>query len=248
MKSPLIIGNWKMQGQSQVSAELLHHIRSNLNKSSAQVVICPPIPYLGLARDTLSGSVIQWGAQDVSAFENGAHTGDVSASMLVDFGCTMVIVGHSERRASHQESNALILEKFRMARTHGLTPVLCVGETLAQRDAGEAIAVIESQLSDLCNLSEKVSEVIIAYEPIWAIGTGRTATPDQVQSMHAAIRQWMRLQLPGVTIKLLYGGSVKAQNAAELLRLPDVDGALVGGASLHAAEFLAICHSGDLIS
>jgi triosephosphate isomerase len=194
---------------------------------------------------SLQGSRIAWGAQDCSAHDNGAYTGEVSAPMLAEFGCRYVIVGHSERRALHGEPDQCVADKAKLALAHGLTPIVCVGETLAERDAGQTEAVVKRQLSAVIHtLGHCISQVVVAYEPVWAIGTGRTASPEQAQAVHHALR----LQLQAATEKaaqmsLLYGGSVKPDNAVSLFSQPDIDGGLIGGASLKAADFVAICRA-----
>ena len=209
--------------------------------------ICPPYPYLALVQQVLSGSGVAWGAQDVSQFDGGAYTGEVSGAMLVDFGCRYVIVGHSERRALFAESSEVIAQKDAAALKAGLTPILCVGETLAEREADRTQAVVGAQLEAVIKQSGALSfaHAVIAYEPVWAIGTGKTATPDQAQAVHAFIRARLAAQDPAVAqdVQVLYGGSVKGNNAAQLFAMPDIDGGLIGGASLDAAEFATICHA-----
>jgi triosephosphate isomerase len=188
----------------------------------------------------LKGSAISWGAQDVSAQAQGAFTGEVSGAMLVDFSCRWALVGHSERRSLHGETDQLVADKAKAALACGITPVVCVGESLAERDAGQAVAVITRQLAPVLALgAEAVKKMVVAYEPVWAIGTGRTASPEQAQEVHAAIRAALVAAVAG-NIQILYGGSVKASNAASLFAMPDIDGALVGGASLVAEDFIAI--------
>ena len=234
----LVIGNWKMHGNLADNAKLLAALRPAA--TSAQLAVCVPFPYLAQAAEALKGSPVSWGAQDISVHKQGAFTGEVSAYMLKDFGCTWVLVGHSERRSMHAETDQLVADKAQAALAAGLTPVVCVGESLAERDAGQAIAVIQRQLAPVLALGvEAVKALVVAYEPVWAIGTGRTASPEQAQEVHAAIRA--ALQAIGAGhVQILYGGSVKAANAASLFSMPDIDGALVGGAALVADEFLAI--------
>jgi triosephosphate isomerase len=199
-----------------------------------------PFPYLAQVAQSLAGSSISWGAQDLSVHAYGPYTGEISGAMLADFSCRWVLVGHSERRAMHAESDQLVADKAQSALTSGLTPVVCVGESLAERDAGQAIAVIARQLAPVLALgAEAVKKMVLAYEPVWAIGTGRTASPEQAQEVHAAIRGALK-GIGAAQVQILYGGSVKAANAANLFAKPDIDGALVGGASLVAEEFLAI--------
>lgn len=239
-----VVGNWKMHGNRVSNAELLAALRAE-GPYIAEVAVCVPFPYLGDVALSLQGSHITWGAQDCSAHESGAYTGEVAPAMLAEFGCRYVLVGHSERRALHGETDAVVADKAKLALAHGLTPIVCVGETLAERDAGETDHVVKRQLSAVIHtLGHCISQVVVAYEPVWAIGTGRTASPEQAQAVHARLRQ----QLHAATEKaaqmtLLYGGSVKADNAAALFAQADIDGGLVGGASLKAAEFAAICRA-----
>lgn len=234
----LVIGNWKMHGNLVDNAALLGALRqSNL---ACELAVCVPFPYLTQTAELLNGSAVSWGAQDVSQHTQGAFTGEVSAMMLNDFGCKWIIVGHSERRAMHGETDLLVAQKAAAAIASGLTPVVCVGETLSERDAGEAVNVIHRQLAPVLALGEaSLMRMVIAYEPVWAIGTGRTATPEQAQEVHAAIRDAL-IEKNAAAVRVLYGGSVKPANAASLFGMPDIDGALVGGASLVADEFLKI--------
>jgi len=237
----LVMGNWKMHGSLQDNAALLGALLSGAARAGdTELAVCVPSPYLAQAQASLAGSPISWGAQDVSVHDHGAYTGEISAAMLADFGCSWVLCGHSERRAMHAESSSLVAAKASSALARGLTPVVCVGETLSDRDAGGAECVIGDQLDSVLALgAEALSRMVIAYEPVWAIGTGRTATPDQAQAVHAFIRAALARHGAGQT-RVLYGGSVKAANAASLFAQPDIDGALVGGASLVADEFLKI--------
>jgi triosephosphate isomerase len=237
----LVIGNWKMHGSQAANATLLDGLCAGIPAAgNCDVAVCVPFPYLGQAYAKLQGIGIGWGAQDVSKHEQGAYTGEVSAAMLADFGCGWVIVGHSERRSMHGESDQLVAEKAVAALNAGLTPVVCVGETLAEQDAGQTAQVIERQLAPVLALGASlVGRMVIAYEPVWAIGTGRSASPEQAQAVHGLIRSRVaELGVPG--LRILYGGSVKGSNAASLFAMPDIDGALVGGASLVAEEFLRI--------
>lgn len=241
-RTRLVMGNWKMHGSVQTNAALLDAIKAGLAATPAvgELALCVPYPYLAQAQSALASSVVSWGAQDVSAHAQGAYTGEVSAAMLVDFACRWVLCGHSERRALHNESSAQVATKAIAALAAGLTPVVCVGETLSDRDAGEVESVILDQLDPILALgAESLARLVIAYEPVWAIGTGRTATPEQAQAVHAFIRRELAGAGAG-QVRILYGGSVKAANAASLFAQPDIDGALVGGASLVAAEFLNI--------
>jgi triosephosphate isomerase (TIM) len=242
MRRKLVVGNWKMNGGRVANAELLAALKQ-AEPWDAGVAVCAPFPYLADVALSLQGSRIVWGAQDCSAHESGAYTGEVSAAMLAEFGCHYVIVGHSERRAYHAESDQLVADKAKAALAHKLTPIVCVGETLAEREAGQTDAVVKRQLSAVIHtLAHCISQVVVAYEPVWAIGTGKTASPEQAQAVHALLRA----QLHAATEKssemlILYGGSVKADNAVQLFSQVDIDGGLIGGASLKAADFAAIC-------
>ena len=247
MRQPLVIANWKMHGERSSNRKLLTALRAQFEQRGAEVantscVICPPYPYLGQVAELLQGSSLQLGAQDCSHCASGAYTGEVSVAMLADCGCRWVVIGHSERRQYHRESEALIAAKLVVAQKARLMPVLCIGETLEQREAGEAEQLVAAQLRGALADLPDLAEVVIAYEPVWAIGTGQTATPEQAQEMHGYIRALLR-ELDAANaekIRLLYGGSVKADNAAALFAMPDIDGALVGGASLDAAAFARI--------
>ena len=245
MRRKLVVGNWKMNGSLAATAASLDALGAAPADPAGGMVDCAPFPYLAQVRDRLAGSSIAWGAQDCSAHETGAYTGEVSAAMLAEFGCRYVIVGHSERRTLHGEGDQLVADKAKVALAHGLTPIVCVGETLAQREAGETASVVKRQLSAAIHtLGHCISQVVVAYEPVWAIGTGRTASPAQAQEVHALLRQ----QLHAATAKsdamqILYGGSVKADNAATLFAEADIDGGLIGGASLVGADFLAIARA-----
>jgi triosephosphate isomerase len=231
----LVAGNWKMHGSRASIQALLDSLLKAIPKSSAaQCAVCAPFPYLALVAEQLRGSALAWGAQNVSEHAQGAYTGEVAAAMLAEFGCRYVIVGHSERRQLYGESDAQAAAKFAAVRAAGMTPILCVGETLAERDAGKTETVVARQL---VAVSEKHSleNAVLAYEPVWAIGTGRNATPEQAQAVHAFLRKRAGGQTP-----ILYGGSVKPQNAAAIFAMPDVDGGLVGGASLAAKDFIDI--------
>ncbi|MEO9079127.1 MAG: triose-phosphate isomerase [Rhodanobacter sp.] len=245
MRKKFVAGNWKMYGSRSMATALLNEIVAD-KPASIDVAVFPPFPYLAELAGQHAESGLGIGAQDVSEHQGqGAYTGEVSAAMLVDIGANWALVGHSERRQYHHESDELVARKFAAARAAGLTPILCVGETLEQREAGETEGVIARQLQAVVNIQGIASfdTAVIAYEPIWAIGTGRTASPEQAQQVHAFIRS--QLEKEDVTIsrltRLLYGGSVKAANAAELFAQADVDGGLIGGASLTASDFLGIC-------
>ena len=241
MRRKIVAGNWKMHGSLQGNAELLGALAA-APRAACEVVVCAPFPYLAQAQQMLAGSAIAWGAQDCSVHAQGAYTGEVAVSMLAEFGCSHVIVGHSERRGYHGEADAVVAAKAQRALDAGMRPIVCVGETLQQREADETEVVVGRQLDAVAHLlGARISEVVLAYEPVWAIGTGRTATPQQAQQVHAFIRA--RLHHHGAdadAVSLLYGGSVKSDNAAELFAQPDIDGGLIGGASLKAADFLAI--------
>jgi triosephosphate isomerase len=250
MRAKLVAGNWKMHGSLSENAKLLSDVLAGSSGlTSVRQAVCVPFPYLGQASDLLDGTRIAWGAQNLSQHTKGAYTGEVSASMLREFGCTYVIVGHSERRALYGEDSETVAAKYKAALDAGLRPILCVGETLAQREAGSTERVVDEQLSALTRRFgvAALAGGVIAYEPVWAIGTGKTATPEQAQAVHAHIREQIGSAdaAVGKNVQILYGGSVKAANAAELFEMPDIDGGLIGGASLTAAEFVSICQAAD---
>ncbi|HZW60175.1 MAG TPA: triose-phosphate isomerase [Woeseiaceae bacterium] len=245
MRNCLVAGNWKMNGSRATTAALLDGIRTGFSGSdTVELLVCPPFPYLSDARAALAGSAVALGAQTVSEYEAGAYTGETSAAMLVDLGCRYVIVGHSERRALMGETSAQVAAKFDMALKHGLVPILCVGETLAEREAARTDAVIDAQLDAVLDGAgvQAFATAVIAYEPVWAIGTGRTAAPQQAQDVHAHIRARIAARDEDIAagVQILYGGSVKGANAGGLFGMPDIDGGLIGGASLEAKDFLAI--------
>jgi len=244
MRKKLVVGNWKMHGSRPQNAELLAAIVA-ARPFACDVAVCVPFPYLGETAVALAGSELRWGAQDCSAHAQGAYTGEVSAAMLAEFGCRYAIVGHSERRALHGESDQLVAEKAKAVLARGLTPIVCVGETLAQREQGLAHEIVKRQLSAVIHeLAHCAGEMVVAYEPVWAIGTGVTATPEQAQEMHALIRTQLRAATAHAdAMTLLYGGSVKPDNAAALFGQADIDGGLIGGASLKAADFVTICRA-----
>ena len=251
MRRKLVVGNWKMHGALAQNADLLDALRGGMSQTrNVDCAVCVPFPYLAQAQQKLSGSNIKWGAQDVHQLDEGAYTGEVSAAMLRDFECSYVIVGHSERRALYGESSHLVAEKFIAAQKFGLTPILCIGETLHQRENGTTETVVAGQLDALIQLGgvQALNNAVVAYEPVWAIGTGKTATSEQAQAVHMFIRQRIAAQDVQIAAALciLYGGSVKANNAAELFAMPDIDGGLIGGASLMADEFLAIYCAGQV--
>ncbi|MBU6951998.1 triose-phosphate isomerase [Hahella sp. HN01] len=242
MRKKLIAGNWKSNGSLERNADLLDNIVGAKALGSVDVVVCPPFPYLPSVGDAVSGSEVELGAQNCSATEDGAYTGEVSARMCVDVKCSWVILGHSERRVLFAESDDVIACKVKRAIDSGLKPILCIGETLEERESGRAEEVALKQL-DAVFLSVQPDESwVVAYEPVWAIGTGKTASPNDAQSMHKALRDNIRKHFPQIAdkIRILYGGSVKSSNAKELFSMPDVDGALVGGASLVSEEFVSI--------
>ena len=240
----LVVGNWKKNGSRATNAALLATLKAEWSEGS-DVSVCVPAPYLGETAAALDGSGIQWGGQDCSAHSSGAYTGEISAAMLAEFGCTHVIVGHSERRSMHGESDALVADKAAMAMASGLVPIVCVGETLSEHDAGDTDAVVIRQLDAVIfKLGAAIERCVVAYEPVWAIGTGKTASPQQAQAVHARLRALLcSASTFGDSIRILYGGSVKVDNAAELFAQADIDGGLVGGASLKAADFVAICRA-----
>ena len=241
-KKKLIAGNWKMNGGLAANEALLKALVAGLAGAVCDVVVAVPAPYLAQVQALTAGSVIALATQDVSQHEAGAYTGEISAAMLKDFGVRYALVGHSERRQYHGETDAVVAEKAQRALAAGITPIVCVGETLQERDAGQTEAVVKRQLAAVIHLNGHcISEVVVAYEPVWAIGTGRTASPEQAQAVHAVLRaQLSAASDKADRIRLLYGGSMNAANAAQLLAQPDIDGGLVGGASLKAPDFLQI--------
>ncbi len=248
MRNFLVAGNWKMNGSRAANSELLAAIRSAADSgSSVELLVCPPFPYLADTLDALKGSNIAVGAQTVSEHDSGAFTGETSATMLRDIGCKYVIVGHSERRALFGESSDVVAAKYVAAFGQGLIPILCVGETLEDREAGRTEAVIDAQLDAVLNLAgtSTLAGAVVAYEPVWAIGTGETASPQQAQDVHAHIRARIAAKDADVAegLQILYGGSVKGDNAAGLFVMPDIDGGLIGGASLKATDFMAIAEA-----
>lgn len=245
MRKNLVAGNWKMHGSLADNAALLAALKPAL--VGIEAVVCVPFPYLAQAQAALTGSSVAWGAQNLSEQSKGAFTGEVSAAMLLDFGCTYVIVGHSERRSLYGESDTLVASKYMAAQAAGLKPILCVGESLEERESGVTEAVVARQLDAVINTAGvgSLANAVVAYEPVWAIGTGKTASPEQAQAVHAFIRNKIAALDAGVADQLViqYGGSVKAANASELMVQPDIDGGLIGGASLVAEEFVAICRA-----
>ena len=243
-RRPLVIGNWKMNGSGASNEALLAALKA-ASLGDVEVSVCVPAVYLHDVADTLHGGAVRWGAQDCSSHDAGAYTGEISAAMLAEFGCCHVIVGHSERRALHGESDALVAQKAAAALKHGLVPIVCVGETLAEREAGQTEAVVGRQLgAAIALLDKRIDGVVVAYEPVWAIGTGKTATPAEAQAVHAFLRKTLATAgAASSSLRILYGGSVKADNAAQLFAEADIDGGLIGGASLKAADFIAICRA-----
>ncbi len=240
--SKLIAGNWKMNGSTAANMALVEAVLAGMPASPCAVAMCVPAPYLAQVGAMLQGKTIALGAQDVSAHESGAYTGEVSAAMLRDLAVRYAIVGHSERRRHHGETDAVVADKARQALSMGITPIVCVGETLAQRESGATEEVVRRQLAAVIHVNGHcISEIVVAYEPVWAIGTGKTASPQQAQQVHAVLRAQLKAATtqPG-RIHILYGGSMNAGNAAQLLAEPDIDGGLIGGASLKPADFLAI--------
>lgn len=245
MSQYLIAGNWKMNGVSSSIQKLMTEIKARVNEVDVvELAVFPPFVYLPMVAEVLTGSQVKWGAQTLSEHKQGAFTGEIAADMLLDFNCSFVIVGHSERRHLLGESNEQVAEKFKMALQSNLIPILCVGETLAEREAGNTLKVIDEQLAVVLQLFDNqpaFNQAVIAYEPVWAIGTGKTATPEQAEEIHAAIRSQMKATAEELsTLRILYGGSVKPNNAASLMKMPNIDGALIGGASLDANSFIEI--------
>jgi triosephosphate isomerase len=244
-RGKLIAGNWKMNGSLAANEQLVRAIAQGMDGLAAAkctVVVCVPAPYLEQVGRLRSGSKIELGAQDLSRHEQGAYTGEVSAPMLREFGVRYAIVGHSERRQYHGEADEVVADKAKAALAHGITPIVCVGETLAEREAGKTQEVVKRQMAAVIHVNGHcISEIVVAYEPVWAIGTGRTATPEQAQDVHALLRAQLKAATPHPErVQILYGGSMNAGNAASLLAQPDVDGGLIGGASLKAPDFLQI--------
>jgi triosephosphate isomerase len=246
MKQKLIAGNWKMNGSLAANEALVHGVQQGLAQAldgkHAQVAVCVPAAYLSQVQQLVKGSGVDLGSQDVSAHEQGAYTGEVSAVMLKDFAVRYAIVGHSERRQYHGETDEQVAHKAQRALSAGITPIVCVGETLAEREAGKTEEVVKRQLAAVIHTNGHcISEIVVAYEPVWAIGTGKTASPEQAQAVHAVLRGQLKAATEhSERVHILYGGSMNAANAAELLAQPDIDGGLIGGAALKAADFLTI--------
>ncbi len=249
MRRTLVAGNWKLNGSLGSIGQLIAGVKAGAGDlKQTQAAVCPPFIYIPYVAELLRGTPVLWGSQDVSDQDSGAFTGEVAGAMLREFGCTYAIVGHSERRSLYAEDDQFTARKFAAARRQGLTPILCVGELLAEREQGITEQVVARQLGAVIDLEgvAALNDAVIAYEPVWAIGTGKTATPQQAQDVHAFIRDEIAQRDAGVAdkVQILYGGSVKGSNAAELFAMPDIDGGLIGGASLKADEFLAICKAG----
>jgi triosephosphate isomerase len=250
MRQTLVAGNWKLNGSLESIKQLVAGITAGAGDTgNTQIAVCPPFVYIPLVSNLLADSKVAVGSQDISDQESGAFTGEVSGPMLKDFNCTYAIVGHSERRALYGEDDVFTARKFAAARKFGLIPILCVGETLEEREQGITEGVVARQLDAVIELEgiEAIGDAVIAYEPVWAIGTGKTASPQQAQDVHAFIRGKLAGLNPGVAdkVQILYGGSVKGSNAEELFAMDDIDGGLIGGASLDAGDFLAICKAGN---
>jgi triosephosphate isomerase len=242
MKKKLIAGNWKMNGNVQANEALIKGLLSGMGQPTCEVAVCVPAVYVAQCQTLLAGSAIELGAQDVSSHDSGAYTGETAPSMLKEFGVRYAIVGHSERRQYHGETDEIVAAKTQQALSVGITPIVCVGETLAERESGKTEEVVKRQLAAVIHTNGHcISEIVVAYEPVWAIGTGKTASPEQAQQVHAVLRAQLKAASPKADrIKLLYGGSMNAANAASLLGQPDIDGGLIGGAALKVQEFLTI--------
>jgi len=249
MRRPMVAGNWKMNGNRAEAEALVRALAKGMDSvKHTEVLVCPPFILIAQVADLLKGGKIAWGGQNLNVHAAGAHTGEVSGAMLRDYGCSHVIVGHSERRALYAENDQQVAQKFKAAQDAGLIPILCVGETLAEREAGQTEAVVARQLDAVLALVAiaGLRKAVLAYEPVWAIGTGKTATPQQAQDVHGFIRAKLAGLDKGIAdeLRILYGGSVKGSNAQELFGQADIDGGLIGGASLNAEEFLTICRAG----
>ncbi|HEX5357198.1 MAG TPA: triose-phosphate isomerase [Aquabacterium sp.] len=244
----LVVGNWKMHGSRASNAELIKGLLAAdlaATAPKADVAVCPPVVFLADVAELLKGSAIAFGSQDLSVQAQGAFTGEVSGPMVREFGAKYAIVGHSERRSYHAESDQLVADKAKAALSHGLIPIVCVGETLAEREAGQTEVVVARQMKAVIDtLGAQLAQIVVAYEPVWAIGTGKTASPEQAQAVHAFLRAQLKAAQPeAAKVPLLYGGSVKPDNAAELFSQADIDGGLIGGASLKASDFAAIARA-----
>lgn len=248
MRKTIVAGNWKMNASKETVNSLIEGILSGMNEASSEVIVCAPFPYLSQVESLIQGSSLMLGAQNLNVNSAGAYTGEVSADMIKDFGAQHVIVGHSERRSLYGETNAIVAEKTKAAIDAGLTALLCVGESLEDRESGNTEAIVEEQINAVIDLIgiESFDQVIIAYEPVWAIGTGLTATPEQAQAVHLFIRNLLADSSEKIAKRtpILYGGSMNAGNAADLISCSDIDGGLIGGAALKAEDFLQICKAG----
>ena len=248
MRKTIVAGNWKMNASKESVNTLIEGILSGMNEASSEVIVCAPFPYLSQVESLIQGSSLMLGAQNLNVNSAGAYTGEVSADMIKDFGAQHVIVGHSERRSLYGETNTIVAEKTKAAIDAGLTPLLCVGESLEDRESGNTEAIVEEQINTVIDLIgiESFDQVIIAYEPVWAIGTGLTATPEQAQAVHLFIRNLLADSSEKIAQRtpILYGGSMNAGNAADLISCSDIDGGLIGGAALKAEDFLQICKAG----
>lgn len=248
MRQTLVAGNWKLNGSKESIEELLKGVLSGMTEVKSDVAVCAPYVYIPLVEELLKDTDVAFGSQDISMYDSGAYTGEISGAMLTDFSCKFSIVGHSERRTLFGENDADTAKKFAAAQKYGLTPILCVGELLEERENGTTEAVVARQLDAVIKLVgvEALEKAVIAYEPVWAIGTGKTASPQQAQDVHAFIRSKIANLNKSVAgkVQILYGGSVNGGNADELFAMPDIDGGLIGGASLKADDFLAICQAG----
>ena len=250
MRQVLVAGNWKMNGSRESIRSLLDGVKAGMGDvNSAEVAVCAPAIYIPLVEELLGGSAVSWGGEDLSVHESGAYTGEIAASMLNDFHCKYVIIGHSERRTYHNESDELVADKYEAAMNAGLVPIFCIGETLDEREQGITNEVVARQVDAVINKLgvAALARGVIAYEPVWAIGTGKTATPEQAQEVHAFIRSRIAASDAAVAegVQILYGGSMNAGNASELLAQADIDGGLIGGASLKADDFLAIAKAAN---
>ena len=248
MRKPFVAGNWKLNGSRASIKTLVSGIIDGMGRvNNAEVVVCPSFVYLSEVSQMLEGSAVKFGSQDVAKEASGAYTGEVAVSMLKDIACPYAIIGHSERREYYGDTDQVVAEKFVAAQNGGVTPILCVGEVLEERESGQTEAVVERQLKAVVDLAgiKALENSVIAYEPVWAIGTGKTASPEQAQAVHAFIRQWISGQDSATAdkVQILYGGSVKAANAKELFSMADIDGGLIGGASLVAEDFISICEA-----
>lgn len=247
MRRPLVAGNWKMNGSKEASSALLEGILAGADAAASDIAVCPPAILIPLAAEKLAGSKVAWGGQNLNTNESGAFTGEISGGMLKDYGCTYVLVGHSERRTLYGEDDTLVAQKFGVAQQAGLMPILCIGEILQERESGNTEAVVARQLDAVLDTHGigAFENSVIAYEPVWAIGTGKTATPEQAQDVHRFIREKLAALSDGIAsdLRILYGGSMNGGNANELISQDDIDGGLIGGASLKADEFLKICNA-----